>query len=129
MITLVFDGKKTIKTGGVSILINEVELGRCAKNLICLAKLPHLWEFVHNGVGYSYQLPNMNAVLDCAQLEQPPGFLIEKRCLFDSYKLSFADLFGVSLLAELVGYSCNYLLHSFMMLIAHRPVRCSAERY
>ena len=31
------------------------------------------WEFVHDEVGYNYRLPNLNAALGLAQLEQLPG--------------------------------------------------------
>ena len=48
--------------------------------------MPHRWEFVHDEVGYNYRLPNLNAALGCAQLEQLPGFLARKRGLAERYR-------------------------------------------
>lgn len=114
--TLSFNGNKTITTGGGgAILTNDVELGRRAKHLTTTAKLPHRWDFVHNEVGYNYRLPNLNAALGCAQLEQLPGFLIEKRRLFDAYQASFANIPGIRLLAEPAGCLSNYWLQTLML--------------
>jgi aminotransferase in exopolysaccharide biosynthesis len=114
--TLSFNGNKTITTGGGgAILTNDVELGRRAKHLTTTAKLPHRWDFVHNEVGYNYRLPNLNAALGCAQLEQLPGFLIEKRRLFDAYQASFANIPGIRLLAEPAGCRSNYWLQTLML--------------
>jgi perosamine synthetase len=114
--TLSFNGNKTITTGGGgAILTNDVELGRRAKHLTTTAKLPHRWNFVHSEVGYNYRLPNLNAALGCAQLEQLPGFLIEKRRLFDAYQASFANIPGIRLLAEPAGCLSNYWLQTLML--------------
>ena len=76
--TLSFNGNKTITTGGGgAILTNDAELAKHAKHLTTTAKLPHAWEYRHDEVGYNYRMPNLNAALGCAQLEQlprmPPG--------------------------------------------------------
>ena len=47
-------------------------LARRAKHLTTTAKVPHRWDFVHDDVGYNYRMPNINAALGCAQLEQLP---------------------------------------------------------
>ena len=89
--TLSFNGNKTITTGGGgAILTNNIELGARAKHLTTTAKLPHRWDFVHDEVGYNYRMPNLNAALGCAQLEQLPSFLDDKRRLFDRYRLAFS---------------------------------------
>lgn len=114
--TLSFNGNKTITTGGGgAILTNDIELGRRAKHLTTTAKLPHRWDFVHDEVGYNYRLPNLNAALGCAQLEQLPGFLAEKRSLFDRYQSVFADLEGVRLMAEPLGCKSNYWLQTLVL--------------
>ena len=114
--TLSFNGNKTITTGGGgAILTNDLELGARAKHLTTTAKVPHRWNFVHDEVGFNYRLPNLNAALGCAQLEQLPGFLIEKRRLFDAYQASFANTPGIRLLAEPAGCRSNYWLQTLLL--------------
>jgi perosamine synthetase len=114
--TLSFNGNKTITTGGGgAILTNDVELGKRAKHLTTTAKLPHRWDFVHDEVGFNYRLPNLNAALGCAQLEQLPGFLVDKRRLFDHYQLAFANINGVHLVSEPSGCRSNYWLQTLLL--------------
>jgi aminotransferase in exopolysaccharide biosynthesis len=114
--TLSFNGNKTITTGGGgAILTNDVELGQRAKHITTTAKLPHRWNFVHDEVGYNYRLPNLNAALGCAQLEQLPGFLADKRRLFGRYQAAFANTRGVRLVAEPAGCSSNYWLQTLLL--------------
>jgi len=102
--TLSFNGNKTITTGGGgAILTNDLELGKRAKHLTTTSKLPHRWNFVHDEVGYNYRLPNLNAALGCAQLEQLPSFLADKRRLFERYQAAFASVQGVRLVVEPAG--------------------------
>lgn len=114
--TLSFNGNKTITTGGGgAILTNDIELGKRAKHLTTTAKLPHRWNFVHSEVGYNYRLPNLNAALGCAQLEQLPGFLVDKRHLFERYQTAFADVKGVRLVAEPARCKSNYWLQTLLL--------------
>ena len=114
--TLSFNGNKTITTGGGgAILTNDVELGKRAKHITTTAKLPHRWNFVHDEVGYNYRLPNLNAALGCAQLEQLPGFLREKRQLFEKYAVAIKNVQGVRLLAEPAGCNSNYWLQTLVL--------------
>jgi perosamine synthetase len=122
--TLSFNGNKTITTGGGgAILTNDVELGKRAKHITTTAKLPHRWNFVHDEVGYNYRLPNLNAALGCAQLEQLPGFLRDKRRLFDRYHAAFLNLSGVHLVGEPAGCSSNYWLQTLLLDAAHAEQR------
>ena len=114
--TLSFNGNKTITTGGGgAILTNNLELGARAKHLTTTAKLQHRWSFLHDEVGYNYRLPNLNAALGCAQLEQLPGFLEDKRSLFERYQLAFANLQGAKLVSEPVGCRSNYWLQTLLL--------------
>jgi perosamine synthetase len=114
--TLSFNGNKTITTGGGgAILTNDVELGKRAKHITTTAKLPHRWNFVHDEVGFNYRLPNLNAALGCAQLEQLPGFLHDKRRLFEQYQAAFARVAGVHLVAEPAGCHSNYWLQTLLL--------------
>lgn len=114
--TLSFNGNKTITTGGGgAILTNDVELGKRAKHITTTAKLPHRWNFVHDEVGFNYRLPNLNAALGCAQLEQLPGFLRDKRRLFKQYQAAFSRVAGVHLVAEPTGCNSNYWLQTLLL--------------
>jgi perosamine synthetase len=114
--TLSFNGNKTITTGGGgAILTNDVELARHAKHLTTTAKLPHAWEYRHDEIGYNYRLPNLNAALGCAQLEQLPAMLAAKRRLFQRYHAAFAPIPGVELMAEPLQCQSNYWLQTLLL--------------
>jgi aminotransferase in exopolysaccharide biosynthesis len=114
--TLSFNGNKVITTGGGgAILTNDKELARHAKHLTTTAKLPHAWEFRHDEVGYNYRLPNLNAALGCAQLEQLPDKLAAKRVLFSRYQTAFAQVKGVKLMAEPEECQSNYWLQTLLL--------------
>lgn len=114
--SLSFNGNKTITTGGGgAILTNNVELAARAKHLTTTAKLPHRWNFMHDEVGYNYRMPNLNAALGCAQLEQLTSLLDDKRRLFDYYRLAFSDIKGVRLVTEPPGCCSNYWLQTLLL--------------
>lgn len=114
--TLSFNGNKTVTTGGGGgILINDVELAKRAKHLTTTAKVPHRWEYRHDEVGFNYRLPNINAALGCAQLEQLPGFLEAKRRLFERYQAAFARVPSVRIVAEPDGCRSNYWLQALLL--------------
>lgn len=114
--TLSFNGNKTITTGGGgAILTNDVELATRAKHLTTTAKLRHRWSFEHDEVGYNYRLPNLNAALGCAQLEQLPHFLAQKRRLFERYRSRFVEVPGVRVVAEPEGCTSNYWLQTILL--------------
>ena len=114
--TLSFNGNKTITTGGGgAILTNDATIARRAKHITTTAKLPHAWEFIHDEIGYNYRLPNLNAALGCAQLEQLPAKLFAKRTLFKNYQAAFAPVEGVKLIAEPAQCLSNYWLQTIML--------------
>ena len=99
--TFSFNGNKTITTGGGgAIVTNDLDLARRAERLSTTAKVQHPWAFVHDAVGYNYRMPNINAALGCAQLEQLPHLLAAKRTLFEKYGSAFANLPSVRILGE-----------------------------
>ncbi len=90
--TLSFNGNKIITSGGGgAIITNDEVLAKKVKHLTTQAKVPHRWEFVHDDIGYNYRMPNINAALMCAQLEQLNYFLENKRKLALSYKDFFKE--------------------------------------
>jgi perosamine synthetase len=111
-----FNGNKTVTTGGGgAILTNDQSLGALAKHLTTTAKLPHRWSFNHDMVGYNYRMPNINAALGCAQLEQLPGFLEAKRALAARYMETFRDVPGVRVFAEPPHSRSNYWLNVLLL--------------
>jgi perosamine synthetase len=121
---LSFNGNKIVTTGGGgAILTNDEELGRRAKHITTTAKLPHKWAFVHDEVGFNYRLPNLNAALGCAQLEQLDGFLASKRRLAAAYQRAFAGVPGVEFSREPEGTTSNYWLNAILLDEAHSALR------
>jgi aminotransferase in exopolysaccharide biosynthesis len=114
--TLSFNGNKTITTGGGgAILTNDETIARQAKHLTTTAKLPHPWEFRHDQIGYNYRMPNINAALGCAQLEQLPEKLELKRNLFNRYQNEFKMIDGVSIFKEPNNCRSNYWLQTLIL--------------
>jgi aminotransferase in exopolysaccharide biosynthesis len=114
--TLSFNGNKTITTGGGgAILTNDPELARLAKHLTTTAKVPHRWDYVHDEIGYNYRLPNLNAALGCAQMEQLLALLTAKRTLSQRYQAAFAPVAGVKLMAEPAHCCSNYWLQTLVL--------------
>lgn len=90
--TFSFNGNKTVTCGGGgAIVTNNEEIARHAKHLSTTAKVPHPWEFVHDEAAYNYRMPNLNAALACAQLEQLPAILENKRALAEAYSTFFKE--------------------------------------
>lgn len=114
--TLSFNGNKIITTGGGGAILTQDEaLAKHAKHLTTTAKRPHPWRFDHDEVGFNYRLPNLNAALGCAQLEQLPGYLAQKRALAARYQQAFAPLDGVRFLAEPPACQSNYWLNAIQI--------------
>lgn len=109
-----FNGNKTITSGGGGVVITDNEaLAKKAKYLTTQAKVPHKWEFQHDLVGYNYRMPNLNAALACAQLEQLEKFVENKRELANFYSQSFAKL-DVEFVEEPSGSISNYWLNALV---------------
>ncbi len=114
--TLSFNGNKVVTTGGGgAILTCDAQLAKRAKHLTTTAKIPHAWRFDHDEIGYNYRLPNINAALGCAQLEQLPEFISKKRQLATRYQQLFAPLDGVSIFQEPPKSCSNYWLNVLLL--------------
>lgn len=113
---LSFNGNKIITTGGGgAILTNDEYLGKLAKHITTTAKMSHKWAFNHDMIGYNYRMPNINAALGCAQLEQLPDFLAKKRALANRYMEAFKGIKGIRFFKE-PGFACsNYWLNVLLL--------------
>ena len=105
-----FNGNKIVTCGGGgAIVTNDIALGEKAKFLTTTAKQPHDYEYIHNELGYNFRMPNINAALACAQLEQLSEFLKEKRKLAIDYE-SFFKTKGIKFRTETENTKANYWL-------------------
>ena len=109
-----FNGNKIITAGGGGCIITNNEiLARKAKHLTTTAKVPHKWKFSHDMIGYNYRMPNLNAALLIAQLENLDNFVHKKRELAHMYEEFFNDT-DYSFVKELMGSKSNYWLNSII---------------
>lgn len=121
---LSFNGNKIITTGGGgAFLTSDTKLADRAKHLTTTAKIPHQWALSHDTIGYNYRLPNLNAALGCAQLEQLPQFLDAKRCLAERYRQVFDQIEGVHFFVEPEFCRSNYWLNTLIL-----DGECAGER-
>lgn len=109
---LSFNGNKIITSGGGGMLLfNDEKLAQKAKHLSTQAKVAHQWEFIHDEIGYNYRMPNINAALGLAQLEQMDKFLLAKRKLANKYSAFFKSL-NVGYFDEPVNAKSNFWLNT-----------------
>ncbi|MBO7607679.1 MAG: LegC family aminotransferase [Paludibacteraceae bacterium] len=113
---LSFNGNKTITTGGGGMMLfNDEELGKFAKHITTQAKVPHRWEFRHDHIGYNYRMPNINAALGCAQLENIDKYVESKRQTAAAYKEFFKNVPDVEFFSEPADCRSNYWLNAILL--------------
>lgn len=112
---LSFNGNKIITTGGGGmILTNDEALAKQAKHLTTTAKVPHPWQFEHNQIGFNYRMPNLNAAVGVAQLENLPLFLSVKRQIAKHYQ-EWGKVNGVPCMVEPALTHANYWLNALVL--------------
>lgn len=108
-----FNGNKIITAGGGGCIVTDDEyLAKKAKHLTTTAKVPHKWNFYHDTVGYNYRMPNLNAALLVAQLENLDNFVDSKRKLANMYEEFFFNIPNCDFVKEPDGCKSNYWLNS-----------------
>lgn len=121
---LSFNGNKIVTTGGGgAVLTNDKQLAEAVKHLTTTARVAHRWSYIHDQVGYNYRLPNINAALGCAQLEQLPTFLELKRRLAARYLEEFAAIGWAKVFREPAYAKSNYWLNTLLLNEAHANAR------
>lgn len=114
--TYSFNGNKTVTSGGGgAIVTNDEALAKRAKHLSTQAKIPHKWEYRHDEVAYNYRMPNLNAALACAQLEQLENYIENKRALSDLYFEFFKENTDIELVREIENTKSNYWLNAIVL--------------
>lgn len=110
-----FNGNKIITSGGGGCIITDDEtLAKKAKHMTTTAKIPHKWEFEHDMIAYNYRMPNLNAALLVAQLENLDRYLANKRELASIYEVFF-DKQNISFVLEPKESTSNYWLHAVIL--------------
>ena len=105
-----FNGNKIVTSGGGGVIVtNDEEIGSLGKHLTTTAKVPHQFEFYHDELGYNFRMPNLNAALACAQLEQLESYIENKRILAQEYQLFFSSK-GIKFRTETINTKVNYWL-------------------
>lgn len=113
--TLSFNGNKIITTGsGGMILTNDKEIALTAKHLSTTAKKPHIWDFLHDKVGFNYRLSNLNAALGLAQLESLPSYIENKRWVSEQY-FEWGKKNNEIFLKEMNNTKSNYWLNTLVV--------------
>lgn len=117
-----FNGNKIITSGGGGVIVTDDEgLAKRAKYITTTAKVPHKWEYTHDEIGYNYRMPNLNAALLVAQLEQLDTFLQNKRELALKYEYFFESNQEIEFVKEPKNARSNYWLQAIIVKdITHR---------
>ncbi|MFT6686780.1 MAG: perosamine synthetase [Bacteroidia bacterium] len=111
-----FNGNKTVTAGGGGAIVTDDEgLAKLGKHLSTQAKVPHKWEYHHDHIGYNYRMPNLNAALACAQLENLSDFIQNKRELSEWYLKFFESYPEVILHREIEEAKSNYWLNAIQL--------------
>ncbi|WP_373036570.1 LegC family aminotransferase [Sulfurimonas sp.] len=111
-----FNGNKIITSGGGGVIVtDDEELAKRAKHLTTTAKIPHKWEYVHDEIAYNYRMPNLNAALLVAQLEQLDDFLKSKRELASRYEEYFKTNSEIKFIKEPTDAKSSYWLQAIML--------------
>ncbi len=110
-----FNGNKIITAGGGGVIVtDDEELAKKAKHLTTTAKIPHPYEYIHDEVGYNFRMPNINAALLVAQMENLDKFLENKRELAEKYG-EFFDSIGIKFIKEPKNAKSNYWLNAIKL--------------
>lgn len=110
-----FNGNKIITTGGGGMLVTDDEkIANHAKHLSTTAKAPHPYEYFHDELGFNYRMPNINAALGCAQIDQLPSFLDKKAEIASLYQKLFSEL-DIEYLRPIDGTTANNWLNTVIM--------------
>ncbi len=111
-----FNGNKIITSGGGGVIVTDDEkLAKRAKHLTTTAKIPHPFEYIHDEIGYNYRMPNLNAALLVAQLEQLDNFLKNKKLLTHRYRDFFNSIENIKFVEEPQNSNSNYWLQAVIL--------------
>ena len=127
---LSFNGNKIITTGGGgAILTNSDNFAKKARHLISISRMKHDWKYNYDQIGYNMRMPNINAALGCAQIENLNYFLKKKRKLFKLYDEKFKKVKDITLYKETKNSKSNYWLQTILLKKSSFLLRDRILRY
>lgn len=110
-----FNGNKVITTGGGGMIVtNDAELANRARHITTTAKKDNVKSFEHDEIGYNYRMPNINAALGCAQMEQIDNYVSNKRQLSGQYS-DWCKRNDFKFVTEPENARSNYWLNSIIL--------------
>lgn len=113
---LSFNGNKIITSGGGgAVITNDEALAARVRHLATTARRDDRWQHDHDETGYNYRMPNLNAALAAAQLEQLGVFTQAKRKLAGLYRDLFADAPGIRFFDEQPWAESNFWLNAILL--------------
>lgn len=113
---LSFNGNKIVTTGGGgAILTSDARIAERARSLVTTAKRQHRWAFFHDEVAYNFRLPNINAALGLAQVEQLEAALAAKAVVWRRYRDAFSDYRGARIFEDAAFAASNHWLVALLL--------------
>jgi len=113
---LSFNGNKIVTTGGGgAVITNNKVFAEKIRHFSTTAKLVHKWEYIHDQIGYNFRMPNLNAALGLAQLENLNFFIKNKRVLYKKYYGIFKNNNNISIFREVKNAKSNYWLQILIL--------------
>lgn len=110
-----FNGNKIITSGGGGALVtNDKESALTARHITTTAKVPHPYRYIHDVIGYNYRMPNINAALGYAQIENIDLLLTKKRELAEKYN-DFFKKRNIRFIKEPEHSKSNYWLNTILL--------------
>ena len=113
---LSFNGNKIVTTGaGGAVITNDKKIALKIEKLSKISKKNHRYKYDYEDIGYNYNMPNINAALGLAQIENLKQFLKKKRFLYNELKHSFEDYKNCKILKEPKNCRSNYWLQTLIL--------------
>ncbi len=125
-----FNGNKIITTGGGGIVItNNKVLANKVRHLSNVGKVYKKYETEHDIVAFNYKMPNINAVLGIAQLENLKKFVKFKRNLFIKYKKKLSKFTAIKVFEDTPDEKSNYWLQTLIINSKFKKIKKELFKY
>jgi len=123
---LSFNGNKIVTTGaGGAVITNDKKIANKIEKLSKISKKKHPYKYDYDEVGYNYSMPNLNAAIGLAQIENLKKFLKSKRALAKKIKFNLKDNVNIKIFVEPKNCKSNYWLQIVMLNKASIKLRNS----
>ena len=95
-----FNGNKIVTTGGGGVIVTNNEAASTRARYLTTQAKDDPFEYIDHSIGFNYRLPNINAALGLAQMEQLDGFIKRKRAIWEKYAAKLTDIPGLRIINE-----------------------------